>query len=128
MTDTRQVAVVASEMFKNFLADKRTVLAYLRTGIAVLMLPMSIVTILIATSSQYEISEVLTMLSIMIIISGILIVVGVTMVVQAFRQLSAVNRKLRSLETEFIFLSRWHATCPMDKVPSAEGAGSPNRG
>lgn len=41
-------------------AEKRTHLAELRTGIGILTIPMSLLTILIATSNYYNINEVLT--------------------------------------------------------------------
>lgn len=40
------------------LAEKRTSLAMLRTGIAVLVLPMSVMSFLVATSTHYEIGDV----------------------------------------------------------------------
>lgn len=114
-TDMKRKAIdpTASEMFKNHLADKRTILAYLRTGIALLTLPLSMITILIATSSHYEVSDVLALFSTMLAISGVLIIVGIYMVVQSFRQLFAVNDKLNTLEHEFSYLSRWQAARPV---------------
>ena len=41
------------------LAEKRTHLAMLRTGIAILALPMTLVSFLIATSRLYDIAEVM---------------------------------------------------------------------
>jgi uncharacterized membrane protein YidH (DUF202 family) len=98
---------VASEMFKNFLADKRTILAYLRTGIGILMIPLSLLTILIATSSRYEVSDVLWMLLALGAGFILFMVFGIWMVVQAFRQLRAVDMRLKELEEEHPFLSRW---------------------
>ncbi len=43
-------------------AEKRTHLAELRTGIGILTIPMSLVTILIATSSSYSIADVLPLI------------------------------------------------------------------
>lgn len=44
------------------LAEKRTALAVLRTGIALLALPMSLMSFLIATSRYYEVIRVLHLL------------------------------------------------------------------
>lgn len=99
-----------SELFKNFLADKRTILAYLRTGIAILTLPLSMITILIATSSHYNIPDVILLFSTMVTVSVVLLAVGIHMVVQSFRQLGAVNRRLGDLEERFTYLSRWENT------------------
>lgn len=44
------------------LAEKRTSLAGLRTGIAVCALPLSVLSLLVATSQYYEVMQVLTLL------------------------------------------------------------------
>ncbi|MFX1367172.1 MAG: hypothetical protein ACFFAY_01040 [Promethearchaeota archaeon] len=44
-------------------AEKRTHLAELRTGIGILTIPMSLVTILIATSSSYSVTDVLPLIA-----------------------------------------------------------------
>ena len=44
-------------------AEKRTHLAELRTGIGILMIPMSLLTILIATSNYYSINDVLSLIT-----------------------------------------------------------------
>ena len=98
---------VASEMFKNFLADKRTILAYLRTGIGILTIPMSLLTILIATSSKYDVDQVMGMLVSLGAAFIVLMTFGVWMVIRSIQQLTAVDTRLRELEEEHPFLSRW---------------------
>ena len=98
---------VASEMFKNFLADKRTILAYLRTGIGILTIPMSLLTILIATSSKYDVNQVMGMLISLGAAFVVFMAFGVWMVLRSIQQLNAVDTRLRELEEEHPFLSRW---------------------
>lgn len=43
-----------AERVKLFLSEKRTSLSVLRTGIAVIMLPMSVITVLLTTSNYYD--------------------------------------------------------------------------
>jgi len=53
------------------LAEKRTRLAMLRTGIAILALPMTLVSFLIATSRLYDIAEVMFYLIPLFILSSV---------------------------------------------------------
>jgi uncharacterized membrane protein YidH (DUF202 family) len=108
----------ASEMFKNFLADKRTSLSYLRTGIGILTVPMSLLTILIATSSKYQVSDVLGMLLGLGAAFVGLVTFGVWMVISSLRQLRAVDLRLKELEDENPFLSRWVSYDHHKKVAS----------
>lgn len=43
-----------AEKIKLFLSEKRTTLSVMRTGIAVIMLPMSVMTVLLTTSKYYD--------------------------------------------------------------------------
>jgi hypothetical protein len=65
------------------LAEKRTSLATMRTGIAVFTLPMSVLSILIATSRYYDISHVLPLLVPLLAISTALVFLGGYLVVRA---------------------------------------------
>ena len=75
------------------LAEKRTSLSVMRTGIAVLALPLSVLSILIATSKYYDIFHVMKMLIPLIVINAILIIIGSFLVVRSF---------LKSTISEFI--------------------------
>jgi len=66
------------------LAEKRTSLSVMRTGIAVLALPLSVLSILIATSKYYDIFHVMKMLIPLIVINAILIIIGSFLVVRSF--------------------------------------------
>lgn len=58
------------------LAEKRTSLATMRTGIAVFTLPLSVLSILIATSRYYDISQVMPLLLPLLVISTALVFLG----------------------------------------------------
>jgi hypothetical protein len=58
------------------LAEKRTALALLRTGIAVFALPLSVLSALIATSRYYSIDKVLPLLLPLMLLNLRLVVLG----------------------------------------------------
>lgn len=68
-------------------AEKRTHLAELRTGIGILTIPMSLLTILIATSNYYSIESVLSFIVGLVIGIIALAIVGTYLVVQAFQKI-----------------------------------------
>ncbi len=70
------------------LAEKRTALAALRTGIAVFALPMSLLGLLITTSKYYVISDVLIFLIPLLILCGVLSVLGAYLIVRSLKRIS----------------------------------------
>ena len=58
MTSEQQNDILCINQVQLLLAEKRTALAIMRTGIAVLALPLSIFSALIATSKWYNVLEV----------------------------------------------------------------------
>ena len=58
----QRTAAMAINEVQLLLAEKRTALAVLRTGVALVALPMSIISFLIATSKYYETLHVLHLL------------------------------------------------------------------
>ena len=75
-------------------AEKRTHLAELRTGIGILTIPMSLLTILIATSNYYSIDSVLSFVFGLVIGIIALFSVGAYLVIKALQKIKA-NEKLR---------------------------------
>ncbi len=57
--DTNKIDSIAINEVQLILAEKRTSLAIMRTGIAVLALPLSVTSVLIATSKYYDVLHVL---------------------------------------------------------------------
>ncbi|MHA2041889.1 MAG: hypothetical protein ACW975_08500, partial [Candidatus Thorarchaeota archaeon] len=73
-------------------AEKRTHLAELRTGIGMLTIPLSLLTILIATSNYYTISDVLGLITGLVIGIVILLLIGAHLVFSSLRRIRRDNR------------------------------------
>jgi len=69
------------------LAEKRTTLAVMRTGIGVFTLPLSVVTVLVATSRYYDILETYHLLIPLLGICAGLIVLGIYLVHRSVRRI-----------------------------------------
>lgn len=90
------------------LAEKRTSLSSLRTGIAVFALPLSVLSVLIATSRYYDIMNVMPLLLPLLLLSAALVILGTYLVVRAivrirhFTRLITAIKKKHSRIGEFI--------------------------
>ena len=73
-------------------AEKRTHLAELRTGIGILTIPMSLWTILIATSNYYSIGEVLPFITGLVLGIAILICIGGYLVFYSIKRIRKDER------------------------------------
>jgi uncharacterized membrane protein YidH (DUF202 family) len=80
------------------LAEKRTSLAAMRTGIAVLALPLSIISVLIATSDYYDVFKVLYFLIPLGILNGALIVVGFYLIVRSIFRLRHQDQLIHDIK------------------------------
>jgi hypothetical protein len=65
------------------LAEKRTSLAAMRTGIAVLVLPLSVISVLIATSKYYDIVHVMHLLVPLLILCAALVSLGAYLIIRS---------------------------------------------
>ena len=65
------------------LAEKRTSLAVMRTGIAVLILPLSVLSVLIATSKHYDFIHVLHLIVPLLILSSLLAIFGIYLILRS---------------------------------------------
>jgi uncharacterized membrane protein YidH (DUF202 family) len=90
------------------LAEKRTSLAALRTGIAVFALPLTVMSVLIATSKYYDIIQVMHLLVPLLTICALLILLGSYLIIRSIIRLrhqdfliSEIKRKHSTL-AEFI--------------------------
>jgi len=70
------------------LAEKRTTLASLRTGIAVFALPLSVLSALIATSRYYSIERVMPLLAPLMLLNLGLVVLGTWLVFRSIHHTS----------------------------------------
>ena len=89
------------------LAEKRTSLASLRTGIAVFALPLSVLGLLVATSKYYEASRVLALLLPLLILSAALALLGGFLVFQSIRHIHRQDRLIQRLKKEHSVLAEY---------------------
>lgn len=80
------------------LAEKRTSLSALRTGIAVFALPLSVLSLLIATSRYYDALQVLGWLIPLMLINLALIVLGSYLVIRAIRRIHHYDQLIAQLK------------------------------
>jgi uncharacterized membrane protein YidH (DUF202 family) len=79
-------------------AEKRTHLAELRTGIGILSIPMSLLTILIATSNYYSVSQVLSLILGLVVGIIVLLVIGAYLVYSSMKRLRSDQRLRKSCD------------------------------
>ncbi len=89
------------------LAEKRTALASLRTGIAVFALPLSVLGFLVATSQYYEPKRVLHFLIPLLVLSAGLVVFGVYLIVHSMLRLHHHEHLIQKLKRQYGALAEW---------------------
>ncbi len=87
------------------LSEKRTSLSVMRTGIAVFALPLSVLSVLIATSRFYTLSHVLHLLIPLMILLVLLILLGIYLVTHAFRRIRSYDQFIRKLKEKYGILT-----------------------
>ena len=80
------------------LAEKRTALATVRTAIAVLALPLSIASVLIATSRLYNVEHVLYLLIPVSLINALLVILGMYLVIKSLIRLRHYEEMISHLK------------------------------
>ncbi len=83
------------------LAEKRTALASLRTGIAVFALPLSVLSALIATSRHYSMEKVMPMLAPLMLLNLGLVVLGTWLVFRSIRRIHHYEHQIRELSEKY---------------------------
>lgn len=81
------------------LAEKRTAMAMLRTGIAVMVLPMSVISFLVVTSRLYDILHVNYLVIPLLIVAGLLVILSGYLILRAVLQLHFYDRSLKQLKS-----------------------------
>ena len=79
------------------LAEKRTALASLRTGIAVFALPFSVLSVLIATSRYYSFDKVMPLLLPLLLLNLGLVVLGSWLIYRSIRRIHHYEHRIREL-------------------------------
>ena len=83
------------------LAEKRTALAALRTGIAVFALPFSVLSALIATSRYYSMEKVMPLLLPLLVLNLGLVVLGSWLIYHAIRRIHHYDRVIQNLRQKY---------------------------
>jgi uncharacterized membrane protein YidH (DUF202 family) len=83
------------------LAEKRTALAGLRTGIAVFALPLSVLSALIATSRYYSIEKVMPLLLPLMLLNLGLVVLGTWLVFRSIHRIRHFEHSIRELSEKY---------------------------
>ncbi|HEX9971343.1 MAG TPA: hypothetical protein VGD14_04660 [bacterium] len=96
--------IVISEV-ELILSEKRTALSIMRTGIAVFALPLSVLSILIATSRFYNFNNVLHLIIPLLILCAILIFLGFYLIIRAIIKIRHYDRSINKLKRKHNLLS-----------------------
>lgn len=80
------------------LAEKRTALAALRTGIAIFTLPLSVTTVLVTTSRYYTFTENLHYLIPLLILNIVLVLTGTYLIVVSLMRFRHQSEQIRKIK------------------------------
>ena len=80
------------------LAEKRTALSTLRAGIAVFALPLSVLSVLVATSKYYQPDHVLHFLIPLLLLNGALVALGCFLVFHSVKRIRHYDRSIKELK------------------------------
>ena len=89
------------------LSEKRTALSTMRTGIAVFALPLSVLSVLIATSRYYNIGKVMPLLMPLLLLNLGLVVLGSWLVFHSIGRLHHYDRRIRELTQKYRSLAEF---------------------
>lgn len=94
---TQSEGVIINEV-QLLLAEKRTSLAALRTGIAVLVLPLSVLSLLIATSKYYDIIQVWHLLLPLLALCAAMTFLGAYLIIRAVARIRRHDEHIQALK------------------------------
>ena len=90
-------AVILNEV-QLLLSEKRTALSALRTGIAIFAFPLSVLSVLIATSRSYQAEKVLHWLVPLLLLNLGLVLLAVYLIVHSIRRIRHYDRMIREFK------------------------------
>ena len=103
-TETNDLPTLDNVIFGEIqvlLAEKRTALASLRTGIAVFALPLSVLSALIATSRYYSMEKVMPLLLPLLLLNLGLVVLGCWLVFRSIRRIHHYEARIKELSEKY---------------------------
>jgi uncharacterized membrane protein YidH (DUF202 family) len=82
------------------LAEKRTSLSTMRTGIAVFVFPLSVLSVLIATSKSYDVHEIMPWLVPLVLLNLGLTALGIYLITRAVVRIRRYDRLIDKLKSK----------------------------
>lgn len=104
--DRKSANLILSEV-QLLLAEKRTSLSAIRTGIAVFVLPLSVLSILIATSKFYDVAQVIHLLAPLLTICFALVLLGCFLIIRAIVRIRHYDRLIMKIKMEHSIISEF---------------------
>lgn len=89
------------------LAEKRTSLSAMRTGITVFVLPLSVLSVLIATSKYYDVLQVMHLIVPLLIICAALVVLGSYLIIRSIIRIRHQDNLILQLKRKHIWISEY---------------------
>jgi uncharacterized membrane protein YidH (DUF202 family) len=83
------------------LAEKRTSLAAMRTGIAVFVLPLSVLSVLIATSKYYDVMNVIHWLVPLLTLCAVMVLLGSYLIIHSILRLHRHDQLIYKLKQKY---------------------------
>jgi uncharacterized membrane protein YidH (DUF202 family) len=83
------------------LSEKRTSLSSLRTGIAIFALPLSVLSVLIATSKYYSITKVMPLLVPLLTLNFGLVVLGSWLICRSIKHFRHYEQRIKDLTQKY---------------------------
>lgn len=80
------------------LAEKRTSLSAMRTGIAVSAMPLTVLSFLLVTSKYYEIQHAISLFVTVIVISTALSILGTYLIIRAMIKIHRYDKMIKKLK------------------------------
>src|SRR2546425_7398105 len=90
-------AVIFGEI-QLILAEKRTSLSSLRTGIAIFALPLSVLSVLVATSRNYDVVKVFHFLLPLLALNAGLVALGAYLIIHSILRIRHYDRHIKELK------------------------------
>jgi len=82
------------------LSEKRTALSAMRTGIAVFILPLSVLSVLVATSRYYETTQVMHFLMPLLLLCAVLVLLGCYLILHAIVRIHRHDRLIKKIKQQ----------------------------
>ena len=98
---------IAINQIQLILAEKRTSLSVMRTGIAVLALPLSVMSVLIATSKFYDIFHVLHFLIPLGALNLALIALGIYLITRSIVRMRHYDQLIHKIKLKNSFIAEF---------------------